>query len=126
MGIIASCSVSRFIPENEYLLNDVKIHTSDKTISTTQMQGYVQQHPNSRWFSLVKVPMGPYLMSGRDSTKRINRFLQRIGEAPVIYDASKAIKTRDNIEAAVRNMGFLNAQVEGAKCIWSLSIEKEL
>ena len=112
MGIIASCSVSRFIPENEYLLNDVKIHTSDKTISTTQMQGYVQQHPNSRWFSLVKVPMGPYLMSGRDSTKRINRFLQRIGEAPVIYDASKAIKTRDNIEAAVRNMGFLNAQVD--------------
>lgn len=110
--VMASCSVSRFIPENEYLLNDVKIHTSDKTISTTQMQGYVQQHPNSRWFSLVKVPMGPYLMSGRDSTKRINRFLQRIGEAPVIYDASKAVKTRDNIEAAVRNMGFLAAQVD--------------
>lgn len=109
---MASCSVSRFIPENEYLLNDVKIHTTDKTISTTQMQGYVQQHPNSRWFSLVKVPMGPYLMSGRDSTKRINRFLQRIGEAPVIYDASKAVKTRDNIEAAVRNMGFLTAQVD--------------
>ena len=110
--VMASCSVSRFIPENEYLLNDVKIHTSDKTVSTTQMQGYVQQHPNSRWFSLVKVPMGPYLMSGRDSTKRINRFLQRIGEAPVIYDASKAVKTRDNIEAAVRNMGFLAAQVD--------------
>ena len=108
----ASCSVSRFIPENEHLLNDVKIRTTDKTISTTQMQGYVIQHPNSRWFSLVKVPMGPYLMSGRDSTKRINRFLQRIGESPVIYDQKKAIKTRSNIEAAVRNMGFLGAHVD--------------
>ena len=66
--VMAGCSVSRFIPEDEYLLNNVNIRTSDKTISTTQMQGYVQQHPNSRWFSLVKVPMGPYLMSGRDET----------------------------------------------------------
>lgn len=110
--VMAGCSVSRFIPEDEYLLNNVNIRTSDKTISTTQMQGYVQQHPNSRWFSLVKVPMGPYLMSGRDTTKRINRFLQRIGEAPVIYDKTRALKTRDNIEAAVRNMGFLGAKVD--------------
>ena len=56
--------------------------------------------------------MGPYLMSGRDTTRRINRFLQRIGEAPVIYDQSKAFKTRDNIEAAVRNMGYLQANVD--------------
>lgn len=110
--VMAGCSVSRFIPEDEYLLNNVNIRTSDKAISTTQMQGYVQQHPNSRWFSLVKVPMGPYLMSGRDTTKRINRFLQRIGEAPVIYDKTRALKTRDNIEAAVRNMGFLGAKVD--------------
>lgn len=110
--LVTGCSVSRFIPENEHLLNDLKIRTDDKTISTTQMQGYVQQHPNSRWFSVLKVPMVPYLMSGTDSTKRINRFLQRVGQAPVIYDRSKAQRTRDNIEAAVRNMGFLRAHVD--------------
>ncbi len=112
MTVSASCSVSRFIPEDEYLLNNVKIHSSDKSVSTTQLQGYVQQHPNSRWFSLLKVPMGPYLMSGRDSTKRINRFLQRVGQAPVIYSQDKALKTRNNIEAAVRNMGYLQANVD--------------
>ena len=107
-----SCSVSRFIPEDEYLLNNVRIRSSNKTIPTSQMQGYVQQHPNSRWFSVLKVPMAPYLMSGRDSTKRINRFLQRIGEAPVIYSQAKAQNTRNNIEAAVRNMGYLQANVD--------------
>ena len=112
MLLMASCSVSRFIPEDEHLFNNVKIRTDDKAISTSQMQGYVQQHPNSRWFSLIKVPMAPYLMSGRDSTKRINRFLQRVGQAPVIYDQQKAIRTRDNIEAAVRNMGYLRANVD--------------
>ena len=109
---MASCSVSRFIPEDEYLLNDVKIHSSDKSVSTTPLLGYVQQHPNSRWFSVLKVPMVPFLMSGRDSTKRINRFLQRVGEAPVIYSQAKALKARENIEAAVRNMGYLQANVD--------------
>ena len=112
MVMVAGCSVSRFIPEGEYLLNDVKIRADEKGVSPSQMQGYVQQHPNSRWFSAVKVPMAPYLLSGRDTTKRINRFLQRIGQAPVIYSQSKAMKTRDNIEAAVRNMGFLQANVD--------------
>jgi len=110
--LATSCSVSRFIPEDEYLLNNVRIHTDDKAVSTGQLQGYVQQHPNSRWFSVLKVPMGPYLMSGRDTTKRINRFLQRIGEAPVIYSQTKALKTRENIESAVRNMGYLRANVD--------------
>ena len=109
---MTGCSVSRFIPEGEHLLNDVKIRTTEKSVSTAPLQGYVQQHANSRWFSVLKVPMGPYLMSGTDTTKRINRFLQRVGEAPVIYNRDKAEKTRSNIEAAVRNMGYLRARVD--------------
>ena len=110
--MMAGCSVSRFIPEGEHLLNDVKIRSKDKSIATTPLQGYVGQHANSRWFSVLKVPMAPYLMSGTDTTKRINRFLQRIGQAPVIYDRNKAEKTRANIESAVRNMGYLRANVD--------------
>lgn len=112
LSVASGCSVSRFIPEGEYLLNDVKIKSADKSVSTTQMQGYVQQHPNSRWFSVLKVPMGPYLLSGTDTTKRINRFLQRMGQAPVIYSREKALKTRSNMEAVVRNMGYLQANVD--------------
>ena len=36
MTVSAGCSVSRFIPEDEYLLNNVKIHSSDKSVSTTR------------------------------------------------------------------------------------------
>ncbi|MBQ1908976.1 MAG: hypothetical protein II170_03465, partial [Bacteroidaceae bacterium] len=63
-------------------------------------------------FSLVKVPLGIYSLSGRDSTRRINRFVRRLGEAPVVYDAGLAQKTRQNVESAVRNLGYLNADVE--------------
>ena len=53
--------------------------------------------------------MGPYALSGRDSTKGINRFLQRIGEKPVVFDSVEAERTRMSMEIAVRNMGYLQA-----------------
>ena len=51
------CSVSKFIPENQYLLNDFKIESDNKEVKPSQMNIYVRQHPNAKWFSLVKLPL---------------------------------------------------------------------
>ena len=112
LGLLAACSPTRFLGEDEYLLDNVSIHASQKDIPTDQLSGYIRQHPNARWFSLFKAPMGFYCLSGTDSTRRINRFIQRIGEAPVVYDSLLAIRTRNDIQAAVRNLGYLDAIVE--------------
>ena len=112
MLLPTACSVDRFLPEESYLLDRVTIHSDSASLHTTPLQGYIRQHPNSRWFSLVKVPLAIYSLSGRDSTKRINRFIRRLGEPPAVYDEQLALKTRQNIESAVQNMGYLNAQVE--------------
>jgi len=109
--LLVSCSISRFVPEGQYLLDDVAIKTDNKDIRTNQFKGYIRQHPNSKWFSLLKVPMSPYLLSGTDTTKWINRFLQRIGETPVIYDTVKASRTREDIETAMRNLGYHRSEV---------------
>lgn len=109
--LLTACSASRFIPEGEYMLENVKIESSNKSLDVSQFNGYIRQHPNSKWFSLLKVPMAPYVISGRDTTKRINRFLHRIGEAPVIFDTLQANRTEENILAAVNNLGYLNANV---------------
>ena len=109
---LVSCSVNRFVPEDHYILDKVSIQSDDSRLKTEPLQGYVRQHPNSKWFSLLKVPMGIYSLSGRDSTRRINRFVRRLGEAPVIYDRLLAEKTQQNIRLAVQNMGYLAADVE--------------
>lgn len=109
--VLYSCSATKFIPEGYYMLDRVNVQSEDKRVKAN-LKGYIRQHPNSRWFSLVKVPMGPYALSGKDSTKAINRFLQRIGEMPVVYDSLEAERTRVSIEAAVRNMGYLQARAE--------------
>ena len=109
--ILGACSAVKFIPEGEYMLESVAVKSTNKELDVSQLKGYVRQHPNSKWFSLVKVPMAPYALSGMDTTRRINRFLQRMGEAPVVFDTLLAQRTAENMIEAVRNMGFLDAQL---------------
>lgn len=110
--LLGACSATKFVPEGRYMLDNVAVKSADKNVKAGALRGYIRQHPNSKWFSLLKVPMGPYALSGLDSTRRINRFLQRIGEAPVVYDSTLALRTRDDMQAAVRNLGYLQADVQ--------------
>ena len=110
--LLASCSVSKFIPEGEHMLNRVDIISHNKENYAAQARSYVRQNPNSKWFSIAKVPMHIYSASGKDSTKWINKALQKIGEAPVIYDSRQAELTRANIETMLRNNGYLHATVD--------------
>ena len=109
---LASCSVSKFIPDGERMLNDVEIISYNKENKSAEARSYVRQNPNSKWFSLAKVPMYIYCLSGKDSTKFINKALRKIGEAPVIYDERQAELTRSNIETMLRNNGYLHATVD--------------
>lgn len=110
--MLSACSATKFIPDGAYMLDKVSVKTDHKELSASALRPYIRQYPNSRWFSLVKVPMGPYALSGKDTSKVINRFLQRIGEAPVIYDSLMMENTRRDIRAAVANMGYLRADVQ--------------
>ena len=107
-----SCSVNKFIPEGEYLLKDVKIVSNTNTENVSKARKYVRQMPNAKWFSLVKVPLYTYALSGPDTTMWINKVLQRIGEPPVIFSDALADRSRKNIEQMLVNDGYLHATVD--------------
>ena len=107
-----SCSVNKFIPEGEYLLKDVKIVSNTNRDNVTKARDYVRQQPNAKWFSLVKVPLYTYALSGRDTTMWINRVLQRLGEPPVVFSESLAERSCRNIEQMLVNDGYLHASVD--------------
>lgn len=111
LWMTASCSVSKFIPEGEYLLDDVKVVSNDKAVKPSDISGYNRQNPNSSWFSLVKVPMHIYSLSGTDTTRRINRFIQKLGDKPVIFDEEAAERSREDMQSALHNMGYMQADV---------------
>jgi len=109
--LLASCSSSKFIPEGDYLLEEVNIVSDTKEVQPSSFTSYIRQNPNSKWFNLVKVPMHIYCLSGKDSTNSFNRMLRKLGDAPVIYDSSIAEKSQKEIEKAVKNMGYMRARV---------------
>lgn len=111
VAIFTSCSVNKFIPEEHYLLDEVNIVSDTKEVKPSAFNTYVRQNPNAKWFNLVKVPMKIYCLSGMDSTHWGNRFLRKLGDAPVIYNADIARKSQQEIEKAVRNMGYMRAKV---------------
>lgn len=109
--VCTSCSTTKFVPDGKYLLTDVKIETDNKSVNTSQMEQYINQKANTKWFSLFAVPLGTYNLSGRDSTKWINRILKRLGEEPVLFDTLKAEMSRKNLGTVMQNMGYLHADV---------------
>ena len=109
--MLCSCSVNKFIPDKQYLLDEVDVVSDSKEVKPSLFTSYIRQNPNAKWFNLVKIPMRIYCISGKDSSKWMNRFLQKIGDAPKIYDETIALKSQREIEKAVRNMGYMRAVV---------------
>ena len=111
VALLCSCSANKFIPQGHYLLDEVDIVSDTKEVQPSLFTTYIRQNPNARWFNLVKVPMRIYCLSGKDSTKWGNRFVRKLGDAPVVYNPGIAEKSRSEMEKAVRNMGYMRAKV---------------
>lgn len=114
---LASCTVERFIGDDELYLKEVKVTSAaPKTTKPYGLADYVVQTPNSKWFNF-KVPLGIYCLSGVDTTNWATRFFQKIGEDPVVYDSLKAQRTMDDITKMLWNEGFMHAKVQEVKSI---------
>ena len=112
--LFCACSETKYVPEGEYLLNKVSVKSIPKTkgVDPSDMKAYARQHGNSRWLSTIKVPLATYSLSGRDTTKWLNRMLKSIGEAPVLYDSMSTRKSMEDMQMQLVNMGFLRASVD--------------
>lgn len=110
-----SCSSTKCVPEGQYLLKGnsvVNMEAQDgKGFKASQLVPYMRQNPNSRWFSVLNIPLYIYNLSGSDSTKWSNRMLRRLGEAPVVYDSLEMRKTCLEMQSAMHSFGYFDASV---------------
>ena len=109
--VLSSCSVSRHLPENGYLLDEVKVLTNGSTRGNASLRAKVRQKPNIRTFGLVRFPLAVYCLSGKKDNL-INRTLRNIGEAPRVYNDTLARKSCEVMEQALINQGYLKAEVD--------------
>ena len=112
--LLVACSETKYVAEGDYLLDrvQVKMDSPNSYVKAEDMKAFVRQRGNSRWFTTVKVPLRTYSLSGRDTTRWLNRTLRAIGEAPVLYDSLQTSLSVAAIQQQLQNKGFLRANVD--------------
>lgn len=111
---LSSCSVYKYVPQGEYLLDKVDVTTSDKTVSdVSSYRNYSYQTPNSKWFGLFRLPLRIYSLSKPSAPdKGITHLLRKVGEEPVVNDPLLTEAARVEMKRALMNEGYLNADVD--------------
>ncbi|WP_410520428.1 BamA/TamA family outer membrane protein [Duncaniella muris] len=100
------------MPRGKYMLDDVSIEISgDKSVSSHDLINYLKQSPNHEVLGFWKLQLGTYNLSGKDSTKWYNRWVRRMGQAPVIYSQSLTDASVRQLRLALVNRGYLEAEV---------------
>lgn len=109
--LIQSCSSTKFVPDGEYLLANASVKSDKKVIPTYEIETYIKQKPNYKTFSIFKLPLFIYNLSGSDTTKWVNRTLRNAGDPPVLYDSTLMHQTIIDLKQIMTNKGYLNAEI---------------
>lgn len=106
LSILWSCDTTKNIPEGQYLLNNYKIKADSKNIDAIFFEDFVRQQPNN------KLRLGIYNMAGRDTTKWLNRTIQKLGQKPILYSPQLTGISMTQIRQQLNNQGYLRAKVD--------------
>ncbi|MCM1068176.1 MAG: BamA/TamA family outer membrane protein [Muribaculaceae bacterium] len=110
--LAASCSSTKHVPEGSYLLDNVHIEVDDRDdVDRKELYNFLRQSPNHKVLGFAKLQLATYSLAGRDSTKWYNRWLRRVGQPPVIYDAQLTEASARQLRLAMVNRGFTHASV---------------
>lgn len=112
-AMLSSCSSTKHVPQGQYLLDKVKINIKDpqSDVSTSQLGNYLRQNANHRVLGGLKLQLAFYNMAGHDTTKWYNRWIQRVGTPPVIYDSTLTQASMEQLHTALSNWGYMNNTV---------------
>lgn len=109
--ILAGCKSTKYVPEGEYLLNKVAIKSDVPDVKKEELQSYLRQTPNASVLGFWKLQLGVYNLSGKDTTKWINRMLRKIGDAPEIYNPEQTDMSLYQMQKFLQNKGYFNAEI---------------
>ncbi len=113
LAILAvSCCTTRVLQEDQYRLsrNKIKI-VNDKEFSPNSLTPYLKQKPNPSIVSGWNPFLSIYNWSNGKG-KAWDKFVQKVGQAPVIYDADLVGSSVDNILNHLEYQGYYGSDVE--------------
>ena len=126
--LCSSCNTTKFVPQDQYLLNKAKVKCEDdKTISTGQLRNYLRQKQNTEILGFWKMQLHVYNTAPTDTTtkskKRLARNAFKMGEAPVIYDEELTGISMQQLRQQMNNMGYFHAEIDTQKVIKNRKVD---
>ena len=108
-----SCSVTRNLPPDSYMLNANKIETDksaprEERISAGDLDRYVRQSPSKKLLG-TNFPTWLYSQANPLKHNGWNNLLRRLGSEPVLLDTAQARLSDQNILLYMHRRGFYDA-----------------
>ncbi|MBR6002433.1 MAG: hypothetical protein IK045_06185 [Bacteroidales bacterium] len=107
-----SCSTTKVLHDGEYRLAKNTIKVDDKKFNANSLNAYVRQKPNTYFIFGWNPFLNIYNWSTDDMSKGVNRFLRKIGQAPVVYDPSLVDASIENISKHLEYIGYFGSEVD--------------
>lgn len=140
IGLFYSCSSTKYLKENQFLLKDYKIHIDTNLVDKAELKSFAKQKPNR---SILGWPLYVSLYNMVNPVKEANRDIKRqkkldqkneerlrkgknpkkdpfyisrwwrnsVGEAPVFYNAHQIKVSSQSMKAYLKNLGYYHAMV---------------
>lgn len=110
---LTACSLTKHVPKGQYLLDNVKINLLDtsSTVHGKDLTKFLRQTENHKVLGGLRLQLAFYSLSGFDSTKWFNRWVQRVGNPPVIYDSTLTVASANQLQMALINKGYMKNAV---------------
>ena len=111
--LAVGCSTTRVLGDGEYRLkkNVVKVQ-GDRKFNSGELNPYIRQKSNTYLIFGWNPALNIYNWSGRDTEKGINKFLRKVGEAPVVYDPAMVDATVDNMKNHLEYIGYYGSDID--------------
>jgi hypothetical protein len=107
-----ACSPTRYVPEGQFLLDNMSIKTKNLNLDKDEMMAIVKQKPNRKILGLIRFHLGVYNFAHKDTTQKLRNWLERtVGEAPLLLDTSLTQRTSDQLKLYLFKNGYFKAQV---------------
>ena len=108
--LMSSCSSTKHVPKDEYLLRKVELDIDNKNISKDEIKRYLQPKPNKKIIGM-KFHLWLYNRSKPDKDNKWNAWLRKNGEEPVLWQQSMTNKNVEKLEIYLENRGYYYARV---------------
>ena len=111
--LFVSCSIRKFVPENEMILkkNVVEIHSKDVDFTKSDINPYIVQSSNPKILGVMPLTWVYYKTENKKNRKVINWINETVGEKPVYFNNDLKENSVAQISKYLNDIGYFNSGI---------------